>query len=176
MGFDGSFALIVPSSILASHIPSVGDAIDALRSWANLRRQAVGFARGISSYPAAVKAVFPYLYHDPAPFQRDSALVAEACAINRTPNAREATYWLQRALNFDFALPDPSQISSVTVPTLILWGREDRVADVGTAKRFAQDIAGSRLVVIDDAGHSVHMEKPDAVNRAITSFLDAIRW
>jgi pimeloyl-ACP methyl ester carboxylesterase len=43
-------------------------------------------------------------------------------------------------------------------------------------QRFRKDIAGSRLVVIDDAGHMVHEEKPDAVNRAITSFLDAVRW
>jgi pimeloyl-ACP methyl ester carboxylesterase len=34
----------------------------------------------------------------------------------------------------------------------------------------------TQLVVIDDAGHMVHEEKPDAVNRAIASFLDAIRW
>jgi pimeloyl-ACP methyl ester carboxylesterase len=31
------------------------------------------------------------------------------------------------------------------------------------------------LVVIDEAGHSVHEEQPDAVNRAIASFLDSIR-
>jgi pimeloyl-ACP methyl ester carboxylesterase len=129
-----------------------------------------------SSYPFGVKAFFPYLYHDPAPFARDSALVAEICDINRTPNARNAFYWMQRALNFDFAIPDVSRIKSVTAPTLIIWGRDDRVVDVRTASRFRQDIAGSQLVVIDDAGHMVHEEKPEAVNHAITSFLDTIRW
>jgi pimeloyl-ACP methyl ester carboxylesterase len=129
-----------------------------------------------SSYPASVKAFFPYLYHDPAPFTRDSAFVAEICDINRTPNARAAFYWMQRALHFDFALPVVTRIKSVAVPTLIVWGRDDRIVDVRTATRFQHDIAGSQLVVIDDAGHSVHEEKPDAVNRAITSFLDAIRW
>jgi len=129
-----------------------------------------------SSYPASVKALFPYLYHDPAPFARDSAFVAGICDINRTPNARAAFYWMQRALHFDFALPDVTRIKSVTVPTLIVWGRDDRIVDVRNATRFQHDIAGSQLVVIDDAGHSVHEEKPDAVNRAIASFLDAIRW
>ena len=49
----------------------------------------------------------------------------------------------------------------MAVPTLILWGRDDRVVDVRTATRFQQDIAGSQLVVIDHAGHSVHEEKPE---------------
>jgi pimeloyl-ACP methyl ester carboxylesterase len=122
-----------------------------------------------------VKAFFRYVYFDSAPFVRDAAYVAEICNIYRTPNARQAWYWMQRALRFDFAIPDASRITSVSVPTLILWGREDQVVDVVTARRFHQDIARSQLVIIDDAGHMAHEEKPDAVNRSIVSFLDAIR-
>ena len=129
-----------------------------------------------SSYPAVIKGFFRYIYHDPAPFARDSAFVAEICAINRTPNARAAWCWMLRALNFDFAIPEVTRIKSVTAPTLIIWGREDRVVDVRIATRFQQDIVGSELVVIDDAGHMPHEEKPDAVNRAIASFLDALCW
>jgi pimeloyl-ACP methyl ester carboxylesterase len=129
-----------------------------------------------SSYPAGVKALFPYLYHDPAPFARDSSLVAQLCDINRTPNARSAFYWMQRALHFDFALPDVSRIRSVTEATLIIWGRNDQIVDVQTATRFQRDIPASQLVIVDNAGHMAHEEKPDAVNRAIASFLDDIRW
>jgi 4,5:9,10-diseco-3-hydroxy-5,9,17-trioxoandrosta-1(10),2-diene-4-oate hydrolase len=129
-----------------------------------------------SSYPITVKSFFQYLYHNPTPFARDSALVGEICDINRTPNARSAYFWMQRALHFDFAVPDMTRIKSVAVPTLILWGREDRAVDVRNAARFKDDIVGSQLVIIDEAGHMVHEEKPDAVNRAIASFLDAIHW
>ncbi len=69
---------------------------------------------------------------------------------------------MQRGLNF--------------ARTLIIWGRDDRVVDVRTASCFRQDIEGSQLVVIDDAGHMVHEEKPEAVNHAITSFLETLRW
>ncbi|MGA7124348.1 MAG: alpha/beta hydrolase [Polyangiaceae bacterium] len=130
----------------------------------------------LSSYPIVVKAFFSVLYHEPRSFARDSALVAEFCDINRTPNARDAFFWMLRALRFDFAIPDVSRIRNVAVPTLIVWGRNDRVVDVATASRFQQDIAGSQLVVIDEAGHQVHEEQPEAVNRAIASFLDSIRW
>ena len=129
-----------------------------------------------SSYHASVKGFFNYIYSDPVPFAPDSAFVAEICDINRTTNARNAYYWMQRALNFDFAIPAVTRIRSVAVPTLIVWGRNDRIVNVRTASRFQQDIAGWQLVVIDDAGHAVHEEKPDAVNRAIASFLDAIPW
>ena len=127
-----------------------------------------------SSYPFVVKRFFDYLYHDPTPFARDTALVEQICKINRTPNARPAFYWMQRGLDFDFGLPDPGRIKSVAAPTLIIWGREDRVVDVRTSDRFHVDIAGSRLVVIDDAGHMVHEEQPGPVNQAIASFLDTL--
>jgi pimeloyl-ACP methyl ester carboxylesterase len=139
-------------------------------------RPANAVLMSFSSYPAIVTSFFPYLYQDPAPFAHDSALVAEICDINRTPNARAAYYWMQRALHFDFAIPDVNRIKSVAAPTLIVWGVNDRIVNVRTATRFRQDIAGSRLIVIDDAGHMVHEEKPDTVNRAIGSFLDAVPW
>jgi pimeloyl-ACP methyl ester carboxylesterase len=129
-----------------------------------------------SSYPPVVKRFYSYLYYQPERFSNDPALVSEICAINRTPNARIAYYWLQRGLNFDFALPDPTRIKSVATPTLIIWGREDKVIDLRTAARFHQDIAGSQLVVIDEAGHVTHEEKPDAVNRAISAFLQVVGW
>ena len=100
----------------------------------------------------------------------------ETCDINKTPNALLSVYRMQRALNFDFAIPDVSRIKSVAVPTLIIWGRADKVVGVQTASRFHEDIAGSQLVIVDDAGHMVHEEKPDAVNQAITSFLESILW
>lgn len=130
----------------------------------------------LSSYPAVVKAFFSQIYYNPRSFARDSAIVAEICKINRTPNARSAWFWMLRALRFDFAIPDVSRIRTVSVPTLIVWGRNDRVVPVSTAARFHHDITASQLVVIDDAGHSVHEEQPEAANRAITSFLDSIPW
>jgi pimeloyl-ACP methyl ester carboxylesterase len=141
-----------------------------------VHRPTNGMLMSFSSYAVSVKALFRYIYHNSTPFTRDATLVAEMCRINRTPNARAAYYWMQRALHFDFAIPDVSRIQSVAAPTLIVWGREDRVVDVRNAARFHHDIAGSQVVVIDDAGHMVHEEKPEAVNRAIESFLEAIPW
>jgi hypothetical protein len=42
--------------------------------------------------PRHRQGLFLYIYHDPARFSGDSALVAEICDINRTPNAREGDH------------------------------------------------------------------------------------
>jgi pimeloyl-ACP methyl ester carboxylesterase len=171
LGFPGQTAgLVLISSGGYAHGAKPG-AFNPLRYWLP-----TAVLMSFSSYPAMVKSFFTYIYHDPAPFARDAALVEQTCDINRTPNARRAIYWMRRALDFDYALPDESRIRSVAVPTLIVWGREDRVVDIRTAERFHQDIAGSQLVVIDDAGQMVHEEKPASVNGAIASFVGTFRW
>jgi len=72
------------------------------------------------SYPFIVKGFYSFLYHDPTPFARDAELVQEACDINRTPNAWDAMYRMQGALNSDFAIPDVTRIKAVTAPALII--------------------------------------------------------
>jgi 4,5:9,10-diseco-3-hydroxy-5,9,17-trioxoandrosta-1(10),2-diene-4-oate hydrolase len=140
------------------------------------RRTLNAILMSFSSYPAVLGRLLAYLYDNPVPFTSDSAFLGELSKINRTPNARKAYYWMQRALQFDFAIPDVSRIKSVAAPTLIVWGRNDRVIDARIASRFQQEIAGSQQVVIDGAGHMVHEEKPAEVNGAIASFIDLIRW
>ena len=56
-------------------------------------------------------------------------------------------------------------------PSLILVGRDDLVTPVTAAEALHQAIAGSSLVLIDDAAHIPTYEQPDATTKAITDFL-----
>jgi pimeloyl-ACP methyl ester carboxylesterase len=59
-------------------------------------------------------------------------------------------------------------------PTLYLHGRDDGcmlLSSMGSPLNFMA--AGSRVEVIDDAGHFLHVERPDVVNRAILDFVTA---
>jgi len=56
---------------------------------------------------------------------------------------------------------DPGPLKTLTVPTLILWGDHDRWVAISDAQRLHADIAGSELVICDDAGHAVMEEQPD---------------
>ena len=55
---------------------------------------------------------------------------------------------------------DVAQIKTIRIPTLILWGGQDRLIPPDHGQRFARDIAGSKLVVFDDLGHVSQEEDP----------------
>ena len=62
----------------------------------------------------------------------------------------------------------------VRVPTLIVWGREDRLISARDADRLARRIPGARLVVLPEAGHLPQREQPEAFSRAVADFLAAL--
>ena len=63
------------------------------------------------------------------------------------------------------------QIPSITQPTLILWGGQDRLIPPNNAEKFKQDIQGSRVVMFDALGHVPHEEDPAATVAAVQAFL-----
>jgi pimeloyl-ACP methyl ester carboxylesterase len=58
------------------------------------------------------------------------------------------------------------------VPTLIVWGRDDRIVPVECGELYHAGISGSRLEVIDRAGHFPHLEHPAEFTRGLRSFLN----
>ena len=63
------------------------------------------------------------------------------------------------------------RIATLKVPTLILWGGQDRLIPPDNAQRFANDIAGSQLVIFDTLGHVPHEEDPAATVAVVKQFL-----
>jgi 3-oxoadipate enol-lactonase len=67
-----------------------------------------------------------------------------------------------------------NRLAGIAMPTLIVAGRDDVVTPLAQAEELHRGIAGSRLVVIDDAGHALSMEKPAALSAAIATFIEAL--
>jgi pimeloyl-ACP methyl ester carboxylesterase len=59
----------------------------------------------------------------------------------------------------------------IRVPTLIVWGAQDRLIPSSNAARIQAKISGSCLVVIPDAGHLPQRERPEAFARAVAEFV-----
>lgn len=59
----------------------------------------------------------------------------------------------------------------VTVPTLLLWGREDRVSPPHFGERLARELADAELVVYPRCGHFPHVEAFEPSTRALLDFL-----
>ncbi len=95
-----------------------------------------------------------------------------------TPEAREAhiinreatTRYCWKPYMHDPSLP-PLLERLRGLPTLIIWGREDRVVPVECGELYRKAIAGSTLEIIDHCGHFPHLEKPAEFSRAISGFL-----
>ncbi len=64
-----------------------------------------------------------------------------------------------------------AQYPSISVPTLLIWGRNDRVIPLSIGERLNSDIINSRLVVLDHVGHVPQEEKPEETIAAISKFL-----
>lgn len=70
--------------------------------------------------------------------------------------------------------PDASPVlGALRIPTLLLCGRQDSWANVAQHTAMQVLVPHAQLSVIEDAGHMVLMERPDATVRAICDFLEA---
>jgi pimeloyl-ACP methyl ester carboxylesterase len=58
------------------------------------------------------------------------------------------------------------------VPTLIVWGDRDAVIPVSHGHLAHELIPGSRLEIVEGAGHFLVLERPDIVEPILTRFLD----
>jgi 3-oxoadipate enol-lactonase len=63
-------------------------------------------------------------------------------------------------------------LSQVSCPTLILVGREDPITPVADSEKMHREIAGSRLVVIENAAHVSNLERTDQFNEELMRFLN----
>jgi haloalkane dehalogenase len=79
---------------------------------------------------------------------------------------------LYRSGDFDKLLPYEGRVAALDVPTLVIWGEEDRFASVRMAHRFQEEIPGSELEVLGGAGHFVWDDEPQRANAAVVDFLE----
>jgi 3-oxoadipate enol-lactonase len=63
------------------------------------------------------------------------------------------------------------EVGSITSPTLVIHGSEDRYVPVANAVALAEAIPGARLRILENAGHLVFIERFVEVNREVVTFL-----
>ena len=66
-------------------------------------------------------------------------------------------------------------LSRLSVPTLLLWGDEDRRSPMHIAQQMHAAIPSSELAIIPKAGHVSNMEQPEAFNAHVRRFCTAQR-
>jgi pimeloyl-ACP methyl ester carboxylesterase len=65
------------------------------------------------------------------------------------------------------------ELGQIKVPTLLIWGKNDKVTPPFVAEDFHKLIPNSELAFIDQCGHAPMMEVPLAFNQILEKFLHA---
>jgi pimeloyl-ACP methyl ester carboxylesterase len=63
------------------------------------------------------------------------------------------------------------ELARVIMPTLIIWGREDKYFPVAHAQAAHKLIKNSQLCILEKCGHIPQLEKPDDFRRIVVDFL-----
>src|SRR5690349_219768 len=63
------------------------------------------------------------------------------------------------------------RLASIKVPTLVTWGKQDKLLPITSGERYAAGIAGARFVSFDKCGHVPPIEKTEEFLAAVTAFL-----
>ena len=64
-----------------------------------------------------------------------------------------------------------SRLATVTAPTLVLWGRQDRVLPVAHAQVATNGLPNARLHIFDPCGHWSQVERSEEFNALVLEFL-----
>src|SRR5262249_33649390 len=75
---------------------------------------------------------------------------------------------------FVWPIPDKGlkkRLHRIQAPTLVLWGKEDRLVPVAYAQEFASRISNARVELIEHSGHLMGVEHPAKVAELVDEFL-----
>ena len=63
------------------------------------------------------------------------------------------------------------RLASIKVPTLVVWGKQDKLLPIASGERYAGGIAGAKLVSFEKCGHVPPIEKTEEFIAAVVAFL-----
>jgi pimeloyl-ACP methyl ester carboxylesterase len=117
-----------------------------------------------------IEALIPELparwLHPPHVQRSDlTTLMSEmACSIGARGQLNQQAAMMGRPDSHD-------DLRRVSVPTLVMCGRNDPVTPVPDHEAIAARITGARLEIIENCGHLSTIEQPDSVNRVLIDWL-----
>ena len=116
------------------------------------------------------RIIMPWLYTS-AFFSRPGAVdqLLKVLLANPFPPTVHGMYHQSRAIA---AYDNLARLGTIRCPTLIMVGKEDILFPLDFSQQLAQRIPTAELVVLENAGHGLLIETPDAVAGAMREFLD----
>ena len=151
------FALTYPQRMLAIILFSTG---------ARLRVMPQIFDTVKNDYEAAVNFMPQFSFAKSTPREIIEPVLEEA--RKRDPEVVYGDYLACDA--FDIL----DRVKEIQLPCLIFSGAEDVLTPPKFLDFLNKQIAGSKLIRLENAGHVLNLEKPDVVNKAIEEFIGSL--
>jgi pimeloyl-ACP methyl ester carboxylesterase len=107
-------------------------------------------------------------YHDPDAFRIDPDALPPAARSALAANRAALTVYSGQSM-VDTSLR--GRLAGVAVPTLVVWGDSDGIADPDYGRAFAAAIPGAQFRLLPDTGHLPQLESPAALTALIDDFM-----
>jgi pimeloyl-ACP methyl ester carboxylesterase len=120
-----------------------------------------------------VAAILRLAYHDPAKITSEQ--IDEYARPLSSKGARYALRQTAEELVPHDAKTMTARYPTIQVPTLLIWGREDRIVPLTVGQRLHEALPMSKLVIIDACGHIPHEESPEKVLSVLQEFLASLK-
>ena len=95
----------------------------------------------------------------------------EVTRFHKINNTTEVLLTILRKEFFDKLKDEIDCLAQMEVPILLLWGREDKAIPLRCGQEMHRILKGSRLEVIDNAGHVPNFECAEKFNQLAVDFL-----
>jgi pimeloyl-ACP methyl ester carboxylesterase len=66
-------------------------------------------------------------------------------------------------------------MKELTVPTFVVWGRQDVRSDLEEARQYIAALPQGRLLIYENCGHLPYLEYPGRFNSDLKGFLAEVR-
>ena len=63
------------------------------------------------------------------------------------------------------------ELGGIRCPALVVWSRQDKLRTLEESRELADGIAGAKLRIIEDCGHMIPLERPDALTALLKEWL-----
>ncbi len=99
------------------------------------------------------------------------AMIDRYWELLRYPGNRQAT--LDR-FTTPAAPNDAARIGTIALPTLVMWGGNDRLLPVAGARWFGENIPGAKVIIYPNVGHLPMEEAPDRSAADVDRFIGSL--
>jgi haloalkane dehalogenase len=105
----------------------------------------------------------------------DERAITEYWKAFSTAEGRRGMLDLYRSFDLDELRPYERRLAELGVPALVLWGQDDDFLPRDYASRFAREIPGSKLVVLEGVRHFLFEDEPERCAQEVIDFLHQTR-